>query len=269
MTIGLHLVTHFYNEELLLINFCKHHAPMFDSAICINSGSTDRSIEIIQNLAPHWTIVDSKYPDFNAEHNTWEVGEYERTLPTGKDQWKIALCTSEFIWHPDFRGKLEELSQKNPDIDAFGMASYCMVENKADWFPWGFLDKPHGFNVSRFRRYVHRGPDGEYSTGRHSTRLNHMQVEEMRLAHMSFCPWPEAKQRKLQIQTRMPDSDRQNGRGVQHFVTEEELDRQYEKYLSVSDSLMKDEYFRNTYLRFYPEEEYDFINPEEGYDYKL
>ena len=49
-TVG--MVTHFYNEEMLLPYFIRHHAGIFDEVIMIDWGSTDRSRAIIADQAP-------------------------------------------------------------------------------------------------------------------------------------------------------------------------------------------------------------------------
>ena len=41
------MVTHFYNEEFLMPQFIRNHAPMFDEVILINQWSMDNSLAII------------------------------------------------------------------------------------------------------------------------------------------------------------------------------------------------------------------------------
>ena len=45
------LISHFYNEAVLLPYWIQHHAPLFDSAILIDYNSTDASRMIIQRLS--------------------------------------------------------------------------------------------------------------------------------------------------------------------------------------------------------------------------
>jgi hypothetical protein len=63
------LITHIYNEEMLLPYFIRHHAGLFDHAIVIDFGSTDSSRQIIAREAPStWKIVNATHPErFAAE----------------------------------------------------------------------------------------------------------------------------------------------------------------------------------------------------------
>src|SRR6516164_5807036 len=50
------LISHFWNEEFLLPYWLRHHLPLFDHGVLIDYTSTDRSVEIIHELAPHWEV---------------------------------------------------------------------------------------------------------------------------------------------------------------------------------------------------------------------
>ena len=62
------LVSHFYNEALLLPLFIRHHAPLFDHAVLIDYNSTDGSADIVREQAPaSWTVVNSSESSFSAK----------------------------------------------------------------------------------------------------------------------------------------------------------------------------------------------------------
>ena len=58
------IISHILNEEYLLPFWLEHHASIFDHGIMIDSGSTDRSIELIRKMCPTWSIVD-EYPEMD------------------------------------------------------------------------------------------------------------------------------------------------------------------------------------------------------------
>ncbi|WP_162177859.1 glycosyltransferase family 2 protein, partial [Bacillus gaemokensis] len=93
MLITTTLISHFYNEEYLLPWWLMHHTKLFDHGILINRGSTDRSVEICRQFAPHWEVRNSKVPEFDAILVDQEVMEIE-TEVTG---WKMVLNTTEFL----------------------------------------------------------------------------------------------------------------------------------------------------------------------------
>ena len=104
---GTLLVSHFYNEALLLPYWIAHHAPMFSSAILIDYNSTDGSAELVRQLAPRtWKVVPSWDGEFDAENLDRQVKQWEMTRP---DDWRIALTTTEFLVMPGFHEQLAAL----------------------------------------------------------------------------------------------------------------------------------------------------------------
>ena len=88
------VVSHFYNEEYLLPWWLNHHKKVFDYGIMINYASTDRSVEIIKEICPHWLVVDSAFKEFDAILIDQEVMYYESQVPG----WKICLNIPEFLY---------------------------------------------------------------------------------------------------------------------------------------------------------------------------
>lgn len=246
-------LTHVYNEEFLMPGFVKHHRELFDQVTVVDHHSTDNTLAIIRELAPEWKIVTSHLPEFDAELVDVEMQEQESLLPEG---YKLILNATEWVWSHDFRQQLEQLDKDNPDIKAFGIRSFCLVDNILDQpildplfknHTWGLEDRYFGVNVPRHHRFVHKGQRGLYSTGRHHSDLPRMLGEDLFLIHWTFAPWPQAVQRKMQIQDRMPWTDKVAGKGIQHLQTLESLNITYNNWLKESKDLMQDERFRKSY----------------------
>jgi len=62
-----------------------------------------------------------------------------------------------------------------------------------------------------------------YELGRHGCFLPYAHVPELLLLYCQLAPYPLCRERKLQVQTRIPNSDKQARLGFQHIITEEEL----------------------------------------------
>lgn len=250
----LSLITHFHNEEMLLPHFIDHHKDIFDDAVMINHASTDRSLEIIKAKAPaSWKVVDTQLPDFNAWANDLEVMEWEKTLPG----WKMALNITEWIWHPNFREYVARHERGFPGFDAVGLKSVVLVDTPgappvSDNPLW--LDRHHGYidlsGAARRWRFLHRGDHGHYEIGRHGTQLAHHHDAEAYILWWGFAPWPECMERKLQIQTRIPQSDKNAGFGFQHIQTEESLTAEWNVQLGLSRELLDDPLFAESYNAF-------------------
>lgn len=236
------VVMHFYNESLLIGDWIDHHRLMFDHGVLIDHHSTDGSREIAASkLPPGWEIVTSRLPEFDAWQNDCEVMWHERRLPG----WKVALNVTEYLFCPDLRGRLAEWSGRFPHADAFCTRPACLVDKEP--LPlerplWrnrthGFLNYEPGTPLIRYWRFMHRGGDGKYGCGRHDTGLARQEIPDFLHVHFTFSPWPECLARKLQIQTRMPESDKANGLGRHHLIDRAGLEARRREYLAFSGEL--------------------------------
>lgn len=243
-------VMHFFNEELLIADWIEHHRRFFDHAVLINHHSTDRSVEIAQSMLPeNWKIVDSRLEQFGAFENDAEVQFWEQTLPG----WKFALNTTEFMFSPDMRQIL--LAAESEGYMAVGSRAVCLIDKEQ--LPlerpiWrnrthGFINYAAGKPVVRRWRYAHRGEHGRYAVGRHHTEWPATHANHFLHLHFSFSPWPEAQARKLQIQARIPESNKASGLGFEHITDAAGLDRKWKEYLTYSEDLLLNERFKYCY----------------------
>jgi hypothetical protein len=241
----LSIVTHFFNEEMLIGDWIDHHAKMFDYGILINQHSTDSSVEIAESKLPaNWKIVTSRLDNFCAVDTDHEVMDYEQTLPG----WKIAPTMTEFVFTPNLKEKLAGWIEQNPGIQAFGTRAVSLIDKELDqpletpiWRNrnHGLLEGHETSPIVRGHRWIHNSLFGQYGAGRHVTSLPHTVPEDLLLLHFVFSPWTQSIPRKLQIQTRIPPSDRAVGHGFQHWVDEAELRRRHDHALTVSRNLFE------------------------------
>lgn len=235
----------------------RHHAPLVDSAIIVNHASTDRTLEILKDCAPKsWKVVDTRLPSFAALEVDIEMQDLEQTLP--KDDWKVILNTTEFLWAADFRTRLAEWEEflDNPELNPEGakhltMQLYALMDRVPQDEPiirhtWGYKDM--GFTARGCFRFIHRDDRGYYTPGRHNA-YDKPRIEAPNLGVLwaGFAPWPDCIQRKLQIQNRIPQSDKDQGFGVQHIQTEASLEKLRQRGLSISYDLLQEPGFKVAY----------------------
>jgi hypothetical protein len=219
------LITHFFNEELLLPYWISHHAPMFDMAILIDYNSTDRSLEIIRGEAPHtWKVVSSENKDFDAIAVDLEVEKYENMYSSA---WKIALNIPEFLVHPNLREALADV-ERSSDVQALRFRSILMTGNDSKPLQrfepllkqrsqYLCIVTWHG--ETSFSRYIHRYQYANYTPGRHA--INGMVWEWFPvgfIAKFGYTPWPEIISRKLQIRSRIPLHNIERKMGLHHII---------------------------------------------------
>lgn len=247
------LVCHFYNEEMMLPHFVKHHLPIFDEAVFINHRSTDNSCGIIRELAPHWKIVNTRLKSFDALLNDYEVMDIEENEL--KTDWKMALNVTEFMFNSNLDRVIEEYGQQ---YEALGHRAYFLVDKTANkpmldpvWLnrTEGFLDDG-AVMASRNWRVIHRREHGHYHLGRHFTNLSAHCNPDWNILFFAFAPWPEAFNRKLQIQTQIPDSDKVKGYGIQHIQTPFTLLQKYKEMCQKVEDLTKNPVFMEHYNHF-------------------
>jgi hypothetical protein len=244
------VISHFYNEEYLLPWWLNHHKQIFDQGIMINYQSTDNSVNIIKEICPDWKIIQSKNEYFGAEEIDKEVSEIEKEI----EGWKICLNTTEFIIgnfsilehspteHINLGGRATRVTT------GYGIPVHVMIDNDRDNLPvyekslieqkyYGMHYKEGGFNL-RFGRLIHNSNNIEYPIGRHFDYT----TEELVILWYGWSPFNTmSKQRKLQIQHRMPQSDKNRGFGTSHLVSDDVLENQYIKdFLPRSRDLTED-----------------------------
>jgi len=175
------LITHFWNEEILLPYWLKHHVELFDHGVLINYRSTDNSVAIIKELAPHWELHDTINPDFEPKACDREVEHYEQQ----HEGWKLALNTTEFLFCDNLKSFLSNFTEQFPKLPGVRTNGVIMVDSEEEQCQELDLNKPlvlqrhHGYveatyenaliggwTVSR-SRLLHRMPQGNYPAGRH------------------------------------------------------------------------------------------------------
>jgi hypothetical protein len=196
----------------------------------------------MHELAPTWEVRQSRNAEFGAAACDTEVMEIEREI-TG---WKIVLTTTEFLYCNDLPALLSNIEsqglngakirpvamvdmQERVDIDAnLPLELQCHT---------GFLG---GFMEPYKSRLIHRHVDGAYSIGRHYTGRTDIAryPEGALLLWFGYAPWTsQTKARRLQIQNRIPESDKKGGLGVHHIMDEAALYTSWQEMVKQSSDL--------------------------------
>lgn len=187
----MYVVSHFLNEELLLPFWLRHHVPLFDHGVMIDYGSTDRSVEIIRELAPKWEIRKTKAPRFAEPFIGDEVMAIEQEFPT--TAWKAAINVTEFLVCADLRAFVSDFEKAFPNLPGFKATGVLMVDSPEEEQSELIGDAPlllqraHGIVERRGEtnpvimgvcykpsrcRFIHRIRHGGYLAGRHEIDPN-------------------------------------------------------------------------------------------------
>lgn len=217
------LISHIYNEEYLLPFWLEHHRSIFKHGIIIDYNSTDRSLDIIREYCPNWRIIQSENKMFEAASVDNEIMKIESTIPG----YKITLNTTEFFIFNLPHGL-------STSLNCFSIPVINAISSKENIYPNTLREFFSGIEkistttgaISRGQlRFLHNHTHGEYTTGRHRTHLN-ISNENLGaiILWVGMYPWnTKTIQRKMQIKTRIPESDKVIGYGTQHQLSEMEL----------------------------------------------
>lgn len=208
------VICHFFNEEYLLPWWLNHHKKYFDYGLMINYASTDRSVEIIKEICPDWQVVDSVNPEFDAAECDIEIEYYEEQIPG----WKIALNVTEFLVGK-YSLLTDEKSPKKIFIPSFYFvdeSDNTVVESNKPLHEQlsngiDFVDNP----MIRKLRCLHNHQI-KYVPGRHFSNFDDT-TDDFVIFNYGFSPMNEdLVSRKLQIQHRIPESDKRKNWGSEH-----------------------------------------------------
>lgn len=236
-----------------------HHTQIFDHGILINRGSTDRSVEICKQYAPHWEVRNSRVPEMDPIEVDREVMDIE-TEVTG---WKMVLNTTEFLW-------CREKNEFFNDLNTLGGNMYSikvifMVDDPNHGYTDPVYSLPlvkqryHGHFPKIFQplggRLIHNHSHGNYTVGRHWSPhpFLYYQSSPAFVLKFFYSPWNDAmRKRKLQIGPTLSDNSIKHGLGIYHLTTAEELEKTYQGYTSNPDAIQD--------LRQFPEYQQLFLN---------
>lgn len=231
------ILTHFYNEEYLLPWWLNYHKDKFDWGVCINYGSSDRSVEIIKDLCPKWAVVDSINDMFDAKRCDEEVVKYERQIPG----WKVTLNVTEFLVGNysvlDDTPEQELIIPCNVMVDINETEEVDVGRPLVEQRYYGIHFKDGNTRLRR-PRCIHNKKQIQYPLGRHYETHN---CEDLQVCWYGWSPFSSSLiKRKLQIQTKIPDSDRVQGFGREHITDINQLIKDFAELKTRTRDLSKE-----------------------------
>lgn len=237
------LLCHFRNEEEYLPYWLRHHTRLFDHGVMIDYRSTDRSVEVIRELAPTWEIRPTRNRTFHSVSIDQEVMDIEREFPG----WKMCLNVTEFVMHDDLRSYIAEFERIHPE--AMGLVTTgFIIQDSPDQLGVPLTDddlweqrhfgcpEPDPFhNVTDRRRLLHKAPHGAYRIGRHGNAVSSIDDPPLYLFWYGWCPLELKLERNKSTKPMVDPTDW----GSHHVLSEETIrDIWKSKYLPRCSDLL-------------------------------
>lgn len=256
------LITHIYNEEWLLPNWIEYHRDLFDDGIVIDYHSTDRSMEIVRELAPNWKIITTR----NSHFIEPDIGNEVEDIESSIDGWKMVLNTTEYVFVDDLRYYCRQLEKNNyKAILSNGVILVDGPDEKGLYDPsvplplqksYGYFEedcavRPNyvGRPVRSRSRLLHRHTSGKYTGGRHGTFHEALIDEHFFLCWVGWAALcPENIRRRIQIQHKASEDVRNDEYWARLYVLDEaKIERMYQAELRRSYNLLDFSKYRTAY----------------------
>lgn len=231
----------------------RHHVSIFDNGIMIDHGATDRTVEIIRELSPHWEVRETKRckEGFFASETDKEVMGIEEEL----SGWKMVLNVTEFLLIDDLDGYIQALPESVKGVTTSGVVLIDTPDTRFDEvtedpiffqktngyfeFELGIRPEDNGQPGVHRSRLLHCYPNGKYEIGRHVTHVEHIYDRGLFLAWTGWAPFEKIKDMKYAVQTRIPASEFSRGFSHQHNLRSmEELEQNLAAWQRLSHNLL-------------------------------
>lgn len=258
------VICHVRNEKYLLNWWLQHHKDKFDHGVIVDYHSTDDSMDLVKQITPKWQVIKSANKDFNAANCDIEIMNIERSIQQQYPYaWMITLNVTEFLVG-NTRKLLSAYKSQKPVRMQKLIPCDVMIDSKEQMFtepdPNVSLVKQRTFGMpmdysedtiynayagsrdfqsieddvmydNRKMRSMHNFPLNYFDTsvwraGRHYWGTP---CEDFRILWYGYSPFTEDLiQRKLAIQTQIPEADKAVGNGGQHLLNRDMAIARYE-----------------------------------------
>jgi hypothetical protein len=207
------VITHIYNESYLLPIWLRHHRERFDHGIIVDCGSTDNPREIVDDLAPGWDFMSTNLESFDAVELDAIINCVERAV----QGTRIVLTITEFLLG---QPRLAERQYLIPQVMLINMSdevSFDPLQPFHDQVQWGIGSDTETI-APWWSRSMHQTPttygaDGSL-IGRHYHGIDNGPYLIYRVSNCFVNE--EMFERRLQIQHRIPQVDKNRQMGYQH-----------------------------------------------------
>ena len=226
------IISHVYNEEALLPLWLEHHSKYFENGLIIDFDSTDKTRDII-SMYPSFKVVESPLKEFDAAKLDDVVSLFERDV----SGVRMILNATEFLMGDPCCVEKDYLI---PSVSLINMPH----DNKFDWSKQFFVQRKFGisyeddFSYRRSRILTNRFTI--HPLGRHYESID---AGDYLIIHVANCLVDKKMiKRRMQIQHKIPQRDKESGLGFQHYhgpggLTHEKLMKEKEELRSRSKDL--------------------------------
>lgn len=242
-----HIYANCWNELRILPYFMRHYDPFVDKFIILDDGSTDGSIQFLEDQAKVRLIKANRQDLSYIEQSHMFFNEAWKESRSMAD-WIITCNIDEHVYHKDMGCYLQCCLQKGITIlpaQGYEMVSLEFPSSQGRLCdqvrlgaqterltgPSGMLSKIMAFNPQAIEE-IH------FNMGRHTAkptgRVVYPHSVELKLLHYKFLGLNYALQRYAELKTGLMSTDMKEGRGGQYTWDTSKIQRNYEMIISAA-----------------------------------
>jgi hypothetical protein len=226
----IHLYTICWNEQYMLPFFFRHYDELVDKYIVFDDGSTDSSLEILQN---HPKVEVRRLPRLDKDSYVLAARQLHDTCwkeSRGKADWVILTAIDEFLYHPDLKSHIRDCEKKGITIApalGYQMISETLpdpdkklTESVRKGAPDNNMNKLILFDPNAIR-------ETNFHVGRHNAmptgKLIYPEKDELLNLHFKYLSFDQVVQRHRELDEKRGSLDKEKGWGVHYQWKNEEL----------------------------------------------
>lgn len=273
------LISHIRNEEYMLQWWIPHHLEKFDEAYIIDYNSTDNSLDMIREMAPHWRIVKPFREKFDSADCDSQIFQLEQiTQVKYPGAFTLALTVTEFVvgntkFLSGINGEYQryilscQMCDRDEEMFVEPDVNESLIKQRTFGYAEYYDETVKGYDVynlpiwkgatgafselklsPRYMRRIRNGPYSTYSLGRHYWDDESPIENKLKIACYYYSPITKRMiERKCKVQENIGEHDLDHKLCYQHIgITEEEIIKRMKHVRSFGRDLRDEfEYLEN------------------------
>ena len=230
----IHLYSIAWNEAVIMPHFMRHYRKFCEKITVYDNESTDQTADIVRQMGGEVKSWSSNNQINDLMYLEIKQNAYKESR--GKADWVIVCDSDEFLYHPNFLGKLYEYKSSGinfPKIEGYEMIPDCKI-NSGDDLPSVYKQGVRFANLDK-RAIFNPKLDINYTIGCHGSNIPVDAIEstnsEIKMLQYKMLNLDYFINRHQLLGSRLSEVNRKNNWGLHYMWTPERMKEEYNRFL--------------------------------------